>query len=64
MNYFNLLCDIRENNRNKNFLIIDERVYNYNYIYKEIDNIQRILKNSIKFDGYNILIFLRVFIFR
>lgn len=64
MNYFNLLCDIRENNRNKNFLIIDERVYNYNYIYKEIDNIQGILKNSIKFDGYNILIFSKSFYFQ
>lgn len=64
MNYFNLLCDIRRNNRNKNFLIIDEKVYSYNYIYNEVCSIQNILKNNIKREECNILIFSKKFYFQ
>jgi len=64
MNYFNLLCDVRKSNKNKNFLIINERVYSYNYIYYEIKKIQGLLKNSIQCEGHNILIFSKNFHFQ
>lgn len=64
MNYFDLLYHVRRNNRNKNFLIIDEKVYSYNHIYNEVCNIQNVLKNNIKCEGCNILIFSKMFYFQ
>lgn len=64
MNYFNLLCNIRRNSGNKNFLIINEKTYSYNHIYNEICNIKKILKNNIKGEGKTILIFSKKFYFQ
>lgn len=64
MNYFKLLSDVRKNNENKKFLIINERSYNYNYIYEEINNMQESLKNIINCEGYNVLIFSKSFYFQ
>jgi long-chain acyl-CoA synthetase len=57
MNYYKLLRYVRRNKRNKNFLIINEKAYNYNNFYNEVCNVKNLLKNNITGEGKTILIF-------